>query len=149
MKLFCLFSVFGIFFFVSEAVSCQTPPLSQSKICKKPTIRGKYKLLSSGQGVELQIYLKISPPNRTDENYINIAKEFRQKYCQSLKMRIIYFGTKEQWQNLNPLDPNSTPLAIYAFRPDLNQVRLEVYTVKDGKAQIRKVDLSAHEELMK
>ncbi len=88
--------------------------VNDALLVKKTMNAGKYKILSeSPGGEETQFYLEIKPKYRTDENYIAIAKEFKEKYCHTNRLRVIYLTGKKQWLILDPLDPKATPLAIF------------------------------------
>ncbi len=115
----------------------------QPKLCTNhPVNKGKYKMLSIGDGIELQIDIKIDSKYRTDKNYTVIAKEFKEKYCQATQLRITYFESKKQWQILNPLKLEATPLAIYYFGKDTNKGgRIKIYTVINGKVETRELKL--------
>ena len=109
------------------------------KVCTNhPTVKGKYKILSHGLGVELQIDLEIKQKYRTDENYITIAKEFRERYCEEKKIRITYFESKEQWKLRDPFDLKATPLAIaYMGKGTDQKDGISVYTIVEGKVETR------------
>ena len=116
---------------------------------KHPTIKGRYKTLSRGFGKELQIDVEIKSSDRVDENYIAIAREFRERYCEIQEMRITYFASRKQWEILDPRDPQSIPLAIYYFGKNADQVGLDVYQVINKRVRTRKIDLSNYEDLKK
>ena len=116
----------------------------QRTTCEKTMNAGKYKILSeSPGGEETQFYLEIKPKYRTDENYIAIAKEFKEKYCHTNRLRVIYLTGKKQWLILDPLDPKATPLAIFYKGIGTDEKDgLDVYTVVDGKVRTRQLDLA-------
>ena len=116
---------------------------------KNPTNKGKYKILSSGFGKELQVDVEIKPHYRNDENYITIAREFRERYCRTKELRITYFESRRQWQILDPFDPEATPLAIYYFGDSADQLGLHIYQATDGKVERRSIDLSGYADLLK
>ena len=111
--------------------------------------KGLYKKLSVGLGKELQVDVEIKPSYRNDENYITIAREFRERYCHIKEMRITYFASKKQWQILDPFELESTPLAIYYYGEKKDEIGLDVYKVVNNKVETRKVDLSQYKVLSK
>jgi len=122
---------------------CQKWVGEKPKVCTNhPVSKGKYKIFSHGLGIELQIDLEIKPKYRTDANYIAIAKEFRERYCEEKQIRITYFESKKQWQILDPLELASTPLAIALMGKVTGEEEgIDVYTIVDGKVKTRKLEI--------
>lgn len=135
--------LFCLFLFSTSILSGQTSLDSKPKPCTNhPVSKGKYKTLSVGLGIELQVHLEINRKYRTDGNYVAIGKEFRERYCREKQLRITYFGSKKQSQILDPRDPESTPLAIYYFYADTKKEGIEIYKVIDGEVQTRVLNLT-------
>jgi len=89
----------------------------------------------------VQFRLKIKPKYRTDENYIAIAEEFREKYCRAVGLRIFYFKDKEQWR-MHPLDLEATPLAVFFTGKNTPEKEvLAVYTIVNGKVETRNLEI--------
>ena len=105
-------------------------------------IRGNTRFLSIGRGVELQVDLEIKPKHRTDANFIAIAKEFKEKYCQEARLSITYLTSKKQWLILDPFKLEATPLAIFYLDRNKGEERIKVYKVVNGKVETRKLDLT-------
>jgi hypothetical protein len=112
-------------------------------ICTNNTVnKGKYKLLSVGRGIELQVNIEIKSKYRTDENYVAIVKEFKERYCQATQLRITYFESKKQWLILDPFKLEATPLAIYYFGSNTSEKEgIVVYKVVNGKVETRNLKL--------
>lgn len=136
LGLFCIFtpSLFGQILTGEQPKSC----------VKNTSVKGKYKILSIGKGVETQFYLEIKPKYRTVENYIAIAKEFKERYCEEDQLRIIYLKSKNQWLILDPNNPEATPLAIfYADQNTIEKEGLTLYEVFNGKVAIRELKIES------
>jgi len=108
-----------------------------------PANRGAYKILSISLGEELQFYVQIKPRYRTDENYIAVAKEFKEAYCHEDQLRIIYYANKRNWMIVDPKNLEATPLAIFCTtKKTSGKEGISVYMITNGKVEIRKLDLT-------
>ena len=144
MKL-CNNPIFLIIYFVfALTLYGQRSTDDKLKPCTNHSVnKGKYKILSSSPGgVESQFDLEIKPKYRTDDNYITIAKEFKEKYCHETRLSVTYLTGKKQWLILDPFDLASTPLAIFYLDKNKSKEGIVVYKVVNGKVETRKLDLT-------
>lgn len=133
---------------ISQTAAGQTPNDDRPRQCTKhPTINAKYKTLSIDLGVELQIDVEVRSAHRTDENFVAIARKFRERYCENREMRITYFASKKQWEILDPRDPRSVPLAVYYFGRNTDRVGLHIYQMRNNKVETRDIDLTNYKDL--
>lgn len=119
----------------------QRLPGEKPKPCNNQTARkGNFKTLSVSLGTEVQFYIEVKKKDRTDENYRNIAREFREKYCEETQLRVIYLTGKKQMMIRDLKDLDGTPLAIfYAGKGTGEEVGIVVYSVNNGKVEWRKL----------
>lgn len=134
----------ALFLFSASSLFGQKLQDEKPKVCTThPVNKGKYKILFAALGgVESQFDLEIKPKYRTDENYITIAKEFKEKYCQEARLSITYLTSKKQWLILDPFKLEATPLAIFYLDRNKGEERIKVYKVVNGKVETRKLDLT-------
>jgi hypothetical protein len=132
--------VASIFMFASMCPAQQGEGY-QTGCIKTQSNHAKYKLLSIGQGVELQVEVEVKTRFRTDDNFIAIAKDFREHYCKTEPVRIIYYRDKTHWGIRDPRDLSSTPLAIYYFSKVEGEAGIKFYEIKNGKVEWRQVNL--------
>lgn len=142
---------FLLCFVVASTLFGQRLSSEKPKMCtNKPVTKGNYKILSIGLGVELQIDIVIKPKNRNDKNYIAIAQEFKEKYCQEEQLRITYYTSKKQWLILDPFDLASTPLAIFYTSTKkgeyVEKEKLILYKIVDGKVETRELAIETPKE---
>ena len=134
--------IFLFFLFLATNLFGQKITGEKPKLCINTIENGKYKILSIGNGIELQFYLKIEPKYRTDNNYKTIANEFKEKYCHAKQLRIIYLKSKEQWLILDPFNLEATPLAIFYTGNNTEEKEgLIAYKVVNGKVETRELSI--------